>query len=433
MSRNINIFQQIKWSFLFKALAFIVYYISISYQVKILGSELYGVWATLLSIVTWVVFFDFGLGNGIKNYLTKALSLNNTKEAKEIIMTGYIAISIISILLFSSVVLLTTLFDLRSLFNTNLLTNLQLSYIVVFLFGFVFLHFIISFVKQFIFAIQKNALNEFEQLMFYVFLCSALVFLYVQEYQSILYIVFAYGISLMASKLILTAIFFVKNKNLIPSIQDFQKRIMGKLMNVGMAFFALQIVSMFILLSDKIIITQILGPIHVTSYDIVYRLFSIVLVMHGIVNAPMWSAYTEAYVKKDVSWIAKNIKKMKLFVHALILISIVLYIFTDEIIKLWIGDNIKVSSSLSSAMAIYVIVLAWCNNYAFFLNSINSIKVQFYTLLIGAVLNIPLSIYFAKYLNLGNTGVVIATIISLSLFAIAGPIQTHIILRKIQS
>ncbi|MEZ8653417.1 lipopolysaccharide biosynthesis protein [Vibrio splendidus] len=430
LDRNRNIFKQIKWSFVFKALAFIAYYAAISLQVKILGSELYGVWATLLSIVTWVVFFDFGLGNGIKNYLTKAISLNNLKEARQIILTGYVAISIISIFLFIVVVILANIFDLSALFNTNALSDSQLTNIVIVLFGFIFMHFVVSFVKQFVFAIQKNSLNEMEQLLFYLLLLISLMLLTWKSIDSVLGVVIAYGTSILISKLCLTALFFSKNKELIPSPRNFQKNIMGKLMNVGMAFFALQLVSMFILLSDRIIITQLLGPASVTSYDIVYRLFSVVLILHGIVNAPMWSAYTEAYTKQDKNWIVKNLKKMKLLVFSLVSVTLVLYLFSSELIKLWVGDEVTTTDRLSLYMAVYVIVLAWCNNYAFFLNAINNIKIQFYMLLVGAVINIPLSVYFVKYQGLGSSGVVLATIISLSLFAIAGPIQTQLILKK---
>ncbi|SMC09500.1 lipopolysaccharide biosynthesis protein [Nitratiruptor tergarcus] len=433
MDRNRNIFRQIKWSFLFKILTFIFYYISISFQVKILGSELYGVWATLLSIVTWVVFFDFGLGNGIKNYLTEALSLNNTIEAKEIIMTGYVSITIISILLFLFVYIFSSFANLQSIFNTTLLMQDQLKIIVVLLFGFVFLHFIISFVKQFIFAIQKNALNEFEQFLFYILLCSLLLYLYVFGYHSIESIVIVYGVALITSKLVLTIIFFTKNRHLIPSMKNFQKNIMGKLMNVGISFFALQMVFIFIMLSDKIIITQLLGPKYVTSYDIVYRLFSIVQVLHGIVNAPLWSAYTEAYTKKEIYWIISSLKKMGLFVFVLAGVAITLNVFSEQLISIWIGDQIQISKSLVMMMTIYVVIVAWNNNYAFFLNAINAIKVQFYTLLIGAILNIPLSIFFVKNFHMGNAGVVLATILSLSFFAIAGPIQARVILSKVKN
>ncbi len=429
-SRSKNIFQQIKWSFVFKSMAFLVYYISISYQVKILGTELYGVWATLLSIVTWVVFFDFGLGNGIKNYLTKALAKENILEAKEIIMTGYIAIAIISIILFIVIVISVSLFDLRQLFNTQLLTNTELKSIVITLFAFVSFHFIISFVKQFIFAIQKNALNEFEQFFFYSLLLLSLLYIYFKEYNSILAIVFAYGVSLILSKVTLTFIFFVKNKHLFPSIKNFQKTIMGKLMNVGMAFFALQLVYIFILLSDKIIITQLLGPTEVTSYDIVYRIMSVVLVLHGVVNAPMWSAYTEAYNKNDISWIKKNLKKMNYFIIILISIVVVLALFCKEIVSLWIGEDLQIQTSLVWAMGLYVIIVSWNNNYAFFVNSINKIKWQLIAYSIGAIINIPLSIYFAKYMHLGNTGIVYATIISLFFFSIVGYVQTNYLLNE---
>lgn len=429
-NRSKNIFQQIKWSFVFKSMAFIVYYISISYQVKILGSELYGVWATLLSIVTWVVFFDFGLGNGIKNYLTKALAKGNILEAKEIIITGYIAISIISIILFIVIVILVSLFDLGQLFNTQLLTDTELKTIVITLFAFVSFHFIISFVKQFIFAIQKNALNEFEQFLFYSLLLFSLIYIYWKEYNSILAIVFTYGVSLILSKITLTFIFFIKNKHLFPSIKNFQKTIMGKLMNVGMAFFALQLVYIFILLSDKIIITQLLGPTEVTSYDIVYRIMSVVLVLHGVVNAPMWSAYTEAYNKNDISWIKKNLKKMNYFTILLISIVVVLAFFYKEIVSLWIGEDLQIQTSLVWAMGLYVIIVSWNNNYAFFVNSINKIKWQLIAYSIGAIINIPLSIYFAKYMHLGNTGIVYATIISLFFFSIVGYVQTNYLLNE---
>jgi Na+-driven multidrug efflux pump len=45
------------------------------------------------------------------------------------------------------------------------------------------------------------------------------------------------------------------------------------------------------------------------------------------------------------------------------------------------------------------------------------------------LLNIPLSIIFVKYFSLGLSGIVMATIVSLSLAAIALPIQVNYIMR----
>ena len=58
------------------------------------------------------------------------------------------------------------------------------------------------------------------------------------------------------------------------------------------------------------------------------------------------------------------------------------------------------------------------------------LKHTLYTMMAGAVINIPLSIFFAKTLSLGISGVILGTIVSLSIFAIVGPTQVYKILKR---
>ena len=51
---------------------------------------------------------------------------------------------------------------------------------------------------------------------------------------------------------------------------------------------------------------------------------------------------------------------------------------------------------------------------------------------IGGIINIPVSIYLAKDLNMGPAGVALGSIFSLSFFAICGPIVSYINLRKLR-
>ena len=62
-------------------------------------------------------------------------------------------------------------------------------------------------------------------------------------------------------------------------------------------------------------------------------------------------------------------------------------------------------------------------SFAYFVNAINKLQLQLYTSVVAALINIPLSIYLVKSLELGLEGVVLATVISLSIFAVLAPIQ----------
>ncbi len=430
ISRTSNIIRQIKLSLVFKLLAFIFFYMTVSLQLKILGTEIYGVWATLLSIVTWIVFFDLGIGNGLKNYLTKAINSNNIVEAKRYIATGYLTVIVISFVFFAAILLLASTYNLNEVFNTNVLSDSQLKKAVILLFLFICIHFVLGFVKQFIFAVQKNSLNDMEQCLFFVILFCGLFTLSFSKTANIFDIIIIYGAALIVGKVVLTLLFFYLYKELLPSFDCIRKSIIFKLVSLGGVFFILQLVSMFILLSDRFILTQLIGPKSVTEYDVIYRMLSVFLVLHSIVNAPMWSAYTEAYSKSEFQWIKKSIFKMNSLVLLFIPCSIVVYIFYNDILFLWLGKDLVVSESLVASMCMLVLILSWCNNYAFFLNAINRLKIQLFSLLFGAVIKIPLAYYFVSVLDLGVSGVVYSTVIALSFFAIAGPIEYKILMRS---
>ncbi len=49
------------------------------------------------------------------------------------------------------------------------------------------------------------------------------------------------------------------------------------------------------------------------------------------------------------------------------------------------------------------------DKYIIFINETEKIKLQMYLYILGAIANIPLTIYFIKKLNIGSSGVILAT------------------------
>ena len=80
-------------------------------------------------------------------------------------------------------------------------------------------------------------------------------------------------------------------------------------------------------------------------------------------------------------------------------------------------------------MALYAIVLTWNSIFGCFVNGIGKIKLQMYEGIIGMIINIPISIFFAKNLDMGSAGVILGTIISLTIGSFLIPIQTVKLIR----
>ena len=61
--------------------------------------QILGVWFTMLSVLTWILNFDLGVGNGLRNKLVEALTSNDRNAAREYISSAYFLIGLLMLLL----------------------------------------------------------------------------------------------------------------------------------------------------------------------------------------------------------------------------------------------------------------------------------------------------------------------------------------------
>ena len=99
-ARSHNYVRQVKSSVVFKGLAVACSFFSVPLMIHYLGQEQFGVWSTLLSVMTWIAFFDLGLGNGLRNKLAESLAKDRVDEARSYISSAYSLIGLISLTLF---------------------------------------------------------------------------------------------------------------------------------------------------------------------------------------------------------------------------------------------------------------------------------------------------------------------------------------------
>lgn len=428
--RTNNYLKQIKGSVLFKLGAILASFIAMPIMIKYLGMEMFGIWATMLTLISWVMLFDLGIGNGLKNKVSESLAKNDTNLASAYISTAYVVIGLVSLVLLVIFLVLSFWVPWQGVFNTNTVSEESLRMAVISLSFFVFFNFWLSLVNQIYHGIQKSSVVVLGQFLSNFSALIVIFLLYKHAPISLTYMVFAYGGSLISANIGISCFLFYKRRDLKPRFGLFDNHKIKPLLSLGLNFFIIQIAVLAIFMTDKILITQLLGPAEVTPYEVVFKLFSVITIVHGLILAPLWPAYTDAYHKNDFHWIRKTLRnQLKIFL-ILSLLTILMIAIAPKIISLWIGSSLNIDDTLYLFMGLFIIISVWSNVFAYFVNAIGALRVQTITAVISGIGNIPLSIYFAKNLDMGLSGIVLGTACSLSLFAIFGAVQVYLIMKK---
>ena len=427
-ARTKNYIAQLKGSLFFKVLAVGSSFLALPIMVRYLGQEQFGIWSTLLSLVTWIVFFDLGVGNGLRNKVAESLAKNQVDKAASYISSSYSLIGLISIALFLSMMIASFIIPWQSVFNTETVSEEALRQVVL-LTGFaVIANFWIGLINQVINAVQKTSFVVFGQFLSNALALTGVYVLSVCTDASMLYMAIVYGASLIIANVILSFWFYSKQMNLFPKLSLDSSHV-RPLLTLGGQFFIIQFAVLVILTTDKILITQLFGPQYVTQYEVVFMLFGVFTMIYGMIAVPLWSAYTEAYHSGDVVWIRATVIRQLWVFGAICLAALVMASLARQLISLWMGQNLDISLLLVISMASFIIVSVWSNIFAILVNGLGKLKVQLATSILAMLVNIPLTIFLVKYLGFGIDGVVWATTISLLPFALIGPVQVYFILR----
>ncbi|MBN2365589.1 MAG: hypothetical protein EH225_06300 [Calditrichaeota bacterium] len=393
---------------------------------KVLNPGEYGIWLTIISITTWFISLDFGLGNGLRNKLAEALAKNDEMLAKTYVSTAYLYLSSLVALFYVIFLIVNPFISWSSILNVSQNLSVDINKVVFIVFSFFFLNFILKLVTIIAIADQKPAVNGLLTLFINLLTVIALAILAETDYANLLYMG-AISSAIPAIIYIMASIRFFSReyKSIRPSLRHIAPGYSKSLLSLGFRFFVIQVASLIIFATDNVIITQIFSPSEVTVYNVAYKYFTITSLVFGVILTPFWSAYTEAFARSEMDWIRNVIRKLIRIWFLALGVVVILVIISEPFYRFWVGTEIVVPFILSVLMAIFVSISMWNNIFAYFLNGVGKIQIQVYNAIFMGLLNIPLSIYFAGHLGLGISGVILATIFCLLPSMIWAPLQYH--------
>ncbi len=418
-------------SFIFKGLNICVGFLILPVALNFIDKSIYGIWLIIGSIMTWVDFFNIGLGNGLRNKFATALAKNDKILARTYVSTTYFILGIIMCILLVSFVIINPFLDWARIFNGPAEMQKEFMTLMYIVFGFFCIRFVTKLITTILIADQKPAISDF--VVFSSRLLNLIIIFILSKTTegSLLKLGFIYSFTPVLVLVISSIYFYSKDyKEFIPSLKFVEMKYAKSLMKLGIKFFILQIAALILFTTDNMIITQLFDPSQVTVYNVAHRYFDIILMSFSIIVTPFWSSVTEAYHNKDIKWIKNTIRTFIRIWICFFVLAVIMLLCSNWVYKIWLGGRIIVPLSLSLVWAMYVLMQSFNSIFVNFINGVGKVGLQIYTALFSIIFNIPLSILFAKYLNMGVPGVLIATMVSTCLSLILRPLQYYKIINN---
>lgn len=375
-----------------------------------ISSEIYGIWLTLSSIIQWISFFDIGFGNGLRNKLCEVLAVKDFEKGKIYTSTTYFVIAIIFIPIAIISFFAARYINWASILNVSQVFNPVLIQVAQILFVTFSVQMIMKLIQSVSLAYQLNALATLMDCFSNVFCLIAVYLMSLVLVPDLKAIAWAFSLSPLLVLAICSLILYSnKFKKVAPSIRAIDIKRSAEIFNIGGSFFLIQIATLILYQMINIIISRVCGPDYVTQYNIAYKYLTTAMIIITIVVAPIWSAFTDAYIKNDEKWMNRIYQKLtKMFVITCIGVCVLVFI-SPFVYKVWIGDNVAVDFITTVLVGVYTIIGVFAQINSSILNGIGKIRFQLVYAVTIMILFLPTALFLGSLW--GINGILIAMIL----------------------
>ncbi len=417
-------------SFILRAISVGAAFATISFSIKLLDTDKYGIWLAISSTVGWISILDIGLANGLRNKVAEYLAVGDYKSAKTDVSSAYAIMLLIMLPVMLIFCAVAPFINWNSVFNTKLNEReLLLTLIVVFIgLG---LQFILKSIASVLQGDQKVYKANEIALVCNVSPLIPIIFAAQFLKGSILFLAMAQTLLPVLVMLIYSIVLYSRNyQQISPSLKSVNLKKSKSLFSLSFAFFIVQVARIFLISSTEIIITREFGGHDVTTYNLLFKYYSVTNIVINIIMGTYWNAFTNAFALNDFNWIRTSIKKLEKISLVFFGIIVLQALLINPVFHIWVGDAVIVPMSLSICMAASYSISLFTDVYVIVLNGTGKVKMQSIVTIITAMLHIPVVFIMIRYFDLGVNSIVYATILWVAIQGVVWKREIEVILRN---
>lgn len=423
----------ILWLFGAKGTLLLANFVVISITLDLLSTKIYGVWITLYTTISWLSFFDLGLGNGMRNLFAVNRAIGNQEKNKQLVSTSYIIVLGIALILLIVGLPFVYYADIARFFNISDIAIPDLRCVLSLLVVVTSLQLITKLINSIFLADQKPALSSLIDCSGVV--CSLLLLFILKDrlVGSLFNLALIITLPTFIISFIVTLFAFNKNyRKLKPSLKCFNLKISNKLINLGLRFFLIQLSALIILQGSNIIILKFIGAEEVSVFSLVYKYFNVIVTIFTLVLTPYWSFFTDSYAKNNYNQLKKGFKQLLISWLAISLVGVVMWIALPFSFKIWLNQELDIPAYLPVSLLLFSVFSNLGSVFIYFLNGTSSyLNFQLVIVLAFAALLYPLSAYLLP--TYGVLGVVFTMFLANSYGVLFAPYLSYKVLKRMKS
>lgn len=423
-ARGRNILHTGAWSFFAKAAATANLFLCVPFVLSALGPEEFGAWATLVSVVAFAGFLDFGFGNSTMNLVAAAHGRGQADEVKTLVREGQRTLAQVAIALAALMMLLlvcvpwhrvlglhpdmtenarwasaTVLFAIVLAVPLNLATRIQLG------------------LGRGDHAFRWQAVGQLSALCLVIILALANASLPALTAAAVLApLLGSLGntISLFRDPAMTGAA--ARRPELARAIR-----------NEGALFFVLQLAAALAFSADLPLISSLCGSVAAGEYSIIQRVFSVVPLTLSLLWTPLWPTYRHALASGHHEWVTRTLRRSVVAAVCFAAgMGSIIFVGFDQITGLWLKREIGVGSTLLAGFAIWVVLEAGGTALATFLNAASVVRYQVVIAIVFATTCLA-----GKALVLAHIGMSAIPWVTAATYATISLIPTFILRRRL--
>lgn len=423
-----NIRSNVIQMYVYRAGGILVNLLYVPLLIKTLDVENYGVWLTLTTMISWLAFFDVGLGHGMRNKVAESLANSDIQKTKEYVSTTYFLMSAIALLIIFISCFILPFLNWNSILNAKSLDSTMLMYLALWVFILFIVQLVLKLITSLLYALQKPAQTS---LVTFLSQLLGLVVVWIMSFFPERFNLLDYGIVISVCPLIVFIVyslfFFSKHKEISPTFSCFRKSLCKDVANLGVQFFLIQLTAIFLFQSNSFILAHEIDSASVVDYNVAYKYLSLPLTAFSIMTTPIWSATTDAYAKGDYDWIKSTLNKLSRFFYLFSVGLGLLVLLTPIAYKLWLNNSLEVNWPLMILMGVYQVLSMKTCYLCAIINGIGKVRLQFVFTLIESIVHLPLAYFLAEQFG------IIGVVISLSLMTFINTVWEPIQIKKLIS